>query len=458
MPSPKEIVQFFEESWYKKSGLVTVELIALVTLATLLVQANAHILVWALLTPSVLLCIYLFWGYTTRPPIVPKDKVGFLVCITCTDEAELRKIEEDFIDPLRKLVKSGVAGNTFYFLQMPQHFAMQVVDADSASEMRMRCRAHFMIYGRVKKRIINGKETHIVELEGAVAHQPISKKVQDSLVSEFTELLPRNVHISTENDLFSFQFTSEWAEVVARYIIGIAAACSGDLKYAESLYRDVLLRLNNKEHSFPVYRKLKERVPNRLAEIYEARATDCHNKWSETHNPAYLLEVDNWLNKIEPQCQDRGVAITLCAITKFLIARSPDESIKLLKKLKHEDGRIWQCNMAFLYAYKGNLKQAARHYRRASICNFELDNLYQIEEFICWMLEQEPSKYELYFCLGFVNWLIKEDMVLALEYFTKFIELCESQHYVQEQKLIGEWMNEILNKKQPGELMGSASQ
>lgn len=136
-------------------------------------------------------------------------------------------------------------------------------DADSANEMRVRCKAHFMIYGRVRRRVINEKENHIVELEGAVAHQPISDQVSDKLAAEFTELLPRNVHIPTENDLFFFQFTSEWAEIVARYIIGVAASCSGDIKYAEVLYLDVLSRLQNKDNDFPIYRKLKERVPHR---------------------------------------------------------------------------------------------------------------------------------------------------------------------------------------------------
>ena len=37
-----------------------------------------------------------------------------------------------------------------------------------------------------------------------------------------------------------FQFTTEWAELVAKYVIGIAAALSGEIDYAETLYQDVL--------------------------------------------------------------------------------------------------------------------------------------------------------------------------------------------------------------------------
>lgn len=447
MSSPKEIAQFLEEYWHKKSGLASAEIISISVLIALLANASAGWLLGVCLTLLLALSIYIFWRYTTRPPVVPKDKVGFLVCITCSDEEELKTIVEDFIAPLRQLVKSGKAGNTFHFLEMPQHFARQVIDADSASEMRIRCKAHFMIYGRARRRVINGKENHIIELEGAVAHQPISEQVQENLVTEFSELLPRNVHVSTENDLFAFQFTSEWAEIVARYIIGIAAACSGDIKYAEDLYLDVLSRLQNKDQNFPVYRKLKERVPRRLAELYEAMASSCYEKWTDTHDASYLTEIDDWLDKIDPAIKDRNTTLNLRAITLFLTRRSVDESIGLLKRVRDDGNRIWQCNMAFLYAYKGNLKQAIRHYRHASKCDFEQDNFYQIEDFINWMLEQEPTKYQLYYCLGFINWIIKEDRVLALENFNKFLELRAKSEYLQEKDLTEKWMEELSTLK-----------
>jgi hypothetical protein len=443
MSSLKEMAQFLEESWYRKSGLTTAEIVSVSALTTLLASTNAGWLLWICIIPLCTLGIFIVWRYTTRPPIVPKDKVGFLVCISCTDEGELRTIVEDFIAPLRKLVKSGKAGNSFHFVEMPQHFAKQVIDADSASEMRIRCKAHFMIYGRAHRRVINGKENHIIELDGAVAHQPISDQMQKKLEAEFSELLPRNVQVSTENDLFAFQFTSEWTEIVARYVIGIAAACSGDIQYAELLYRDVLSRLHDKDQNFPIYRKLKERIPSRLAELYEAMASSCHEKWAETHDPTFLTEIDGWLDKIDPVCQDRNVALTLRAITLFLTSRSVDKAIGLLKKLRDDNNRIWQCNMAFLYAYKGNLKQAARHYRQASRCNYGQDYFYQIEDFINWILEQEPSKYQLYYCLGFINWIIKEDRILALEYFRKFRELRASTEYLQEKALAEEWVGQL---------------
>ncbi len=331
MPSPKEIFQFLEENWFKKSGLVTAAIFSIIITSTLLVTANAEFYWWGLLI-GIELIIWFVWLFTTKPPVVPENKIGFLVCITCSDKEELRDITDDFITSLRKLVKSGKTGDAFHFVDMPQHFAREVVDAESALRMRVRCKAHFMIYGRVRRKIINKEENHIVELEGVVAHQPIPNQVSDSLATEFTELLPRNVQIPKDNDLFAFQFTSEWTEIVARYIIGVATAYSGDINYAENLYQDVLSRLQGKDQNFPIYRKLKERIPHRLAELYEAMASTCFSKWSETRDSDYLTEVDEWLDKIDEVVKDNKSVLFLRTITTFLTTRSVDKAISMLMK------------------------------------------------------------------------------------------------------------------------------
>lgn len=443
MPSLTEIFQFLEENWFKKSGLITAEIVSIIITSTLLVTANAEFYWWSL-PIGIGLIIWFVWIFTTKPPVVPENKIGFLVCITCSDKEELRDITDDFITPLRKLVKSGKTGDVFHFVDMPQHFAREIVDAESALRMRVRCKAHFMIYGRVRRKIINKEENHIVELEGVVAHQPIPNQVSDSLATEFTELLPRNVQIPKDNDLFAFQFTSEWTEIVARYIIGVAAAYSGDINYAEDLYRDVLLRLQNKGQNFPIYRKLKERIPHRLAELYEAMASTCFSKWSETRNSDYLTEVDEWLDKIDEVVKDNKSVLFLRAITTFLTTCSAEKAIGMLKRVKESDNQIWQCNMAFLYAYKGALKKAIQHYRHAVRCDHQQEKLFQIEDFIHWLIEQKPTKYQLYYCLGFINMEIKGDQILAIENFKKFIELCDEAEYIQEKNFAKNWVRELL--------------
>ena len=81
--------------------------------------------------------------------------------------------------------------------------------------------------------------------------QVIIKKY-DSAGNEITTGWPLVLDsISEEDDLILFEFTSNWTVSTAKYIIGIAAAMSGDLNYAESLFNDLLNSIKTQDHNFP---------------------------------------------------------------------------------------------------------------------------------------------------------------------------------------------------------------
>lgn len=172
-------------------------------------------------------------------------------------------------------------------------------------------------------------------------------------------------------------------------------------------------------------------------------ASSCFSKWSETRNSDYLTEVDEWLDKIDEVVKDNKSVLFLRAITTFLTTRSVDKAISMLIRVKENDNQIWQCNMAFLYAYKGNLKKAIQHYRHADRCDYQQEKLFQIEDFIHWLIEHEPNKYQLYYCLGFINMEIKGDQILAVENFKNFLELCDESEYIQEKNFAENWVREL---------------
>ena len=45
----------------------------------------------------------------------------------------------------------------------------------------------------------------------------------------------------------------------------------------------------------------------------------------------------------------------------------------------------------------------------------------ETEEFILWVLDQEPDKFQLHFCLGYINSEAKDDAILALEEYEAFL-------------------------------------
>jgi len=439
----EDLIRLIEKHWVKKSGLIVSLILAVLVEAILLIAAESSFWISIGVVFATVLAIVSTWFISKKPPKTPKGKIGFLVSIAYTENEDSKKVREDFVIPLRQLVKSGKIGNVFHFIELPQHLAENIMEPDDAQALRIKCRAHFMLYGRVRLRTFEGKPHHVIDLEGAVAHNPIPENIGQAFAKEFAELLPRKVRISKENDFLSFQFTSEWADIVARYIIGIAAAFSGDLQYAETLYDDAQKRLKSKDPNFPIYLKLNERIPKRLSELNQTKAVLAHLAWVDTHEEQYIDQIEFFLTKInEPQLTNTQL-IQLSAIHAFLKYRDIERAISILKGSKNKNYPEWHLSMAFLCAYKRNLQAAIRSYREAALFEIEPTSLTQIENFICWVLEEEPDKYQLHYCLGFFNWKIKGDNIRARKDFETFLKSGLPEEFKKEKELTTKWLKQI---------------
>ncbi len=270
------------------------------------------------------------------------------------------------------------------------------------------------------------------------------KELSNYISIEFAELLPRKINIPTKNDLLSFKFTSEWAGMIAKYIIGITAACAGDLDYAEKLYKDVEVLIKTKQTNFPVFVELKQRIPQRLNEVYLTHANNQLLAWRENYEPCHVDTFGNYLEKLDKLSEEHlEVFYILKSIYIFLKERDIESSISFLKKVRNKNNGLWNYNIGFLYAYRGELSAAIRHYRRASqhLVNVEVIN--QVESFICWILREEPDKYYINYCLGFFNWKTKGDKIQAKKDFMNFIESCEADKFKRERDIARKWINQL---------------
>jgi len=136
--------------WPTYYGLLLAEFISVAVASGILVAINPgsieKVITYCVFAGSA----WTLWWITNRLPKTKTGKVGFLVSISAGDETERKKIMEDFVLTLQELLKAGASGNLFQFIKVPEHVAAKIVDLDDAQRVRIRCRAHFMIYGRVR--------------------------------------------------------------------------------------------------------------------------------------------------------------------------------------------------------------------------------------------------------------------------------------------------------------------
>ncbi len=441
--------------WHTRYALFISEILVIIVVSTIfnVLGLDSHIKL--IIYVVMIITVFLIWLYTNRLPRTPKNKIGFLICISTGKEIEPIKIKEDFVIILHELIKQGVSGRWFHVITVPEYVADKIIDQDDAERLRLRCNAHFVIYGRVHLRLINSKEKYVLNLKGIVAtRQALPKSAIEDISSEFKNFFPPKLIIEKENDIFSFSITSEWVNCVARYIIGIIAYYADDFDYAVQLYKDVADLLKGKDQAFPVFAKLKQRIPLRMAEINQAQTRIAYYRWVKTRETTYIKEIGNYLKQIPDSViiNSYGLLI-LKSIYLFLEYRDIKKSKELLKKCKNNPDGTWLYNLAFLEAYSGNLQSATKSYKKLDKFEVEPHVIAQVEEFISWVLEQESDMYQLYYCLGFINWKLKGDNDQAIEDFKKFLSKChDDDKFLREQEMVQKWLSEIENdRKEEGE-------
>lgn len=438
-----KIESFLRQKWPTHTGLISA--LFVVSISQILFFSE-QIKGWTYLAftlPVSILALVFLWYYNRRPPKAPKNKIGFLVSLSVSDNGQAQRLKEDFILPLRKLIKDGPLGQDFHFMELQAHHADEIVESEDAIRIRVRTNARFMLYGRVKLRELNDQEFHVLDVDGLVAHSSIPDELKNKFSAEFRTLLPPEIRLSKRNDLLGFSFTSEWTDIVARYIIGVAAAYSRDIDYAEKLLKESLRRLQGKSDNFPIYRSLKHRIPERLLDIDHARAVIAHRRWLRTHDDKEIEIIGRFFEQIGDPQQDKVEYINFKAIYVFLKDRDSARAIECLKRIKDDSNSTLHYNFAFLYAYQGDCRKSIRHYRKAVHGEVPADVLDQLESWMCWLLVEEPYKYQIHYCLGFFNWQAKGDLIRAKKDFENFLNSGDDTEFSKERELAKKWISEI---------------
>ncbi len=432
-----DLIDLLLSRWHRRSTLLILVLFSSGVLLWLFSAINFQKIEKSqyLIGGSLLILLVAYWFYSNRLPRAPKGKIGFALGIVADNPDQQKKLKRDFSQTLRDLLNRSKYRYSFVFVEIPNHFIDKIVSPDGAIKFLHDARCSFMVYGKARTITMNGQLQHILNLEGVVAHKPIPTEISKSFSKEFAELFPRRMTISSEGDLFQFEITAQWIDVLSKYIIGIAALLSGDIGYAQELFENLKQVLLDKKQNLPALIKIKQRLPSRLEDVYLVQLNILYEEWKRSKDDSLINKMKPILDKLNAVSPHNFDARFYRSIMYFLNGRQISKAKAETLKAQTKKHTTWQYNYAFLLAYEGNMNEAVKQYKVAVDEVFEEPKVVlEVIEFIMWVLDIEPNKTQLLFCLGMIYYYAIKDFSLALQDFKKFVEVTPANRFSTQRK------------------------
>ncbi|MHA1372417.1 MAG: hypothetical protein ACTSRA_22175, partial [Promethearchaeota archaeon] len=143
--------------------------------------------------------------------------------------------------------------------------------------------------------------------------------------------------------------------------------------------------------------------------------------------------------------------LILNSIKAFQIDRNPLKSLQYLKKAKRvsKGEYTWLYNKAFIYMYLEKFELGFKDYKRLREVSFQGEEsiVDQCINFNMELLKNEPDKKQSFFILGYLYYVKKKNLPIALENFEKFIkEISSDTKYEYLRKRAVTYLGQIKRK------------
>lgn len=442
-----------QNRWHKPIGLICALIFStLISLTFILTYELWKIspYVWMVIPCEVLL-LYLYWLHTHIPK-AHRKKFGVGVAITYENTDEGSKLHSDFVEELRTGLKGSGQLAEIDFLSYSQSISASVNDEETARKLMQNGRLQFLLWGKIRNRPFgsNDKSKNIIDLQGMVAHEPLSDGARKSLKKEFCETLPKRLILDPNLNLLGCEITGHLVHAAAKYTIGVMLSYLGYLEYAEKVLLDVVNTASARiaKSSIPPAQEILKRARNHLGMIYDEQIRLLLDDFRRTKDASVLQEVERIISKRKIQIENNYAVSLASAMCTFVLTRDVAAARDEILKYKNPADNVWLFNLAFLSAYEGDLNGAYKNYNAAlRIAGKDPSIPLQCEEFMQDILDEEPDKTQLYYCLGIINYKFKRDFRTALRDFQKFIQYADARKYPVQFSSVQRWVTEIVNRK-----------
>ncbi len=352
------------------------------------------------------------WKYPKRS----RSRLGVAIAIQVEDLEVYKFFKKDFLAPFK--AKINELNLPFDVLVLENHQSEKVETVDDAQKVLKKTRAHFCIWGSIKKRKnALASEKYLFSLRGIVVHKPIQEVQKVLLRKEFDQLLPNTITFEEHLQFEIFEFRANQAVAALDYITGRAALLSGDFNTAINLHESLLNAIQGGQQ-YPIRVEI---LKNLLSLEYDQKAS------FEIFNPstgnAYIESVKKSLQ----YNQNNYGALLKKAIVEFGSGSgNPQTALATIKEAKQRapsGAYHWLYSRAFLHFWLEQYDDALQS------CEKLKEKSYGGEE----ITAQEVIKFnedlltkfdkpQLYYWLGFVSIVKNKNLSLADKYFQVFLE------------------------------------
>ncbi|OOZ41328.1 hypothetical protein BOW53_04215 [Solemya pervernicosa gill symbiont] len=426
MDKIQDILLSDKTKWWSVKGLIlgfVCALLASVAFNALIEDRVIAVRVFIIIAVSWMV----IWISKNRIRKVSKGKVGILLCVYSKDEDVDERIREDFVSRLNEALISSDERVLVDVINVPSHIALRYDDFESACQLLSQAKAHFLLYGVVRKR----GDQYILDMNARVVHRELNDDSKKKLRRDIDSAWIKRYKINGADETIElFEMSSEMVAVSSRYIIALAALASWAFDLSEILLINIKKELSNKSYpDLPAITEIKKGINSKLNSIYLFYAQRYLQIWVETRDESNIKIMEDILNKVIGFEKRSGQVLTGLAIASLVLRSDIRKSEAYMNKIKKKyRDKVWFLNQGFLSACQSNERQAQNNYDVAIGMNesgnesLSLEKISEFEDFMCWYINDGRGNSLHKYLLAVLNDKIKGDVDRARIDYLDFLD------------------------------------
>ncbi|MHB1347185.1 MAG: tetratricopeptide repeat protein [Candidatus Humimicrobiaceae bacterium] len=398
----------------------------------------------------ILIIFTVVWFYLrSKLPTNKEKKIGILIAIETESIKQKNRITKDVTQGIEELLSRENLLSLFNIIIPNDYQTKKIIYYLKSSDINKnkgkkesinktnemikwdkiskKINAHLYIIGEVIERF-DVENKYIIKFKTTlIKHRPIDIKTSNKFSQEIELLLPKEFAFFEKLELKGFKITTDLLYIAIKYLVGVAAFLSADIKTSHLLHKE----LNDQLKILTPYNPFLKVI---LINLKKWRGAELQllskYEYFVNKDESKTLKLINEAENILPNNYD---ILVFKAYLAFDIERNSSKALHILDKAKKcaRDNYAWLYNRAFLLMYDGDYKKGFKEYENLENINFVGDDRL-VEECINYdksIFEKEPNKKQCLFMIAYLYLKKVINICLALDYFELFVNQANNTEY-----------------------------